>query len=101
MDTNETTAGLIEEMKKLKYENDVINRILEQTNLQLRDICAKLKNMNEELKEERIKRNREELAGDEFDGFLDKYKSKLLKKIDTIEKVGESGATFQEVEYSD
>ena len=60
MDTNETTAGLIEEMKKLKYENDVINRILEQTNLQLRDICTKLKNMNEELKEERIKRKRVE-----------------------------------------
>ena len=60
MDSNETTAGLIEEMKKLKYENDVINRILEQTNLQLRDICTKLKNMNEELKEERIKRKRVE-----------------------------------------
>ena len=60
MDTNETTAGLIEGMKKLKYENDVINRILEQTNLQLRDICTKLKNMNEELKEERIKRKRVE-----------------------------------------
>ena len=60
MDSNETTAGLIEEMKKLKYENDVINRILKQTNLQLRDICTKLKNMNEELKEERIKRKRVE-----------------------------------------
>ena len=60
MDSNETTAGLIEEMKTLKYENDVINRILEQTNLQLRDICTKLKNMNEELKEERIKRKRVE-----------------------------------------
>ena len=60
MDSNETTAGLIEEMKKLKYENDVINRILEQTNLQLRYICTKLKNMNEELKEERIKRKRVE-----------------------------------------
>ena len=60
MDSNETTAGSIEEMKTLKYENDVINRILEQTNLQLRDICTKLKNMNEELKEERIKRKRVE-----------------------------------------
>ena len=60
MDSNETTAGLIEENKKLKYENDMINRILEQTNLQLRDICTKLKNMNEELKEERIKRKRVE-----------------------------------------
>ena len=60
MDSNETTAGLIEEMKKLKYENDVINRILEQTNLQLRHICTKLKSMIEELKEERIKRKRVE-----------------------------------------
>ena len=60
MDSNETTAGLIEEMKKLKYENDVINRILEQTNLQLRHICTKLKSMKEKLKEERIKRKRVE-----------------------------------------
>ena len=60
MDNNETTAGLIEEMKTLKYEKDLISRILEQTNLQLRDICTKLKNMNEELKEERIKRKRVE-----------------------------------------
>ena len=60
MDSNETTAGLIEEMKTLKYENDVINRILEQTNLQLRHICTKLKSMKEELKEERIKRKRVE-----------------------------------------
>ena len=60
MDSNETTAGLIEEMKALKYENDVINRILEQTNLQLRHICTKLKSMKEELKEERIKRERVE-----------------------------------------
>ena len=60
MDSNETTAGLIEEMKTLKYEKDLISRILEQTNLQLRDICTKLKNMNEELKEERIKRKRVE-----------------------------------------
>ena len=60
MDNNETTAGLIEEMKTLKYENDVINRILEQTNLQLRHICTKLKSMKEELKEERIKRKRVE-----------------------------------------
>ena len=60
MDSNETTAGLIEEMKTLKYENDVINRILEQTNLQLRHICTKLKSMKEELKEERIKRERVE-----------------------------------------
>ena len=60
MDSNETTAGLIEEMKTLKYENDVINHILEQTNLQLRHICTKLKSMKEELKEERIKRKRVE-----------------------------------------
>ena len=60
MDSNETTAGLIEEMKTLKYENDVINRILEQTNLHLRHICTKLKSMKEELKEERIKRERVE-----------------------------------------
>ena len=60
MDSNETTAGLIEEMKTLKYEKDLISRILEQTNLQLRHICTKLKSMKEELKEERIKRKRVE-----------------------------------------
>ena len=60
MDNNETTAGLIEEMKTLKYEKDLISHILEQTNQQLRHICMKLKHMNEELKEERIKRERVE-----------------------------------------
>lgn len=45
-------------------------------------------------REERRKRNREELGNDEFDGFLEKYKSKLLKKIGKIEEGGETGATF-------
>jgi hypothetical protein len=45
-------------------------------------------------RDERRKRNREELGDDEFDGFLNKYKSKLMKKIDTIETGGETGATF-------
>ena len=52
-------------------------------------------------RDERRKRNKEELGDDEFDGFLAKYKSKILKKIDNIETGGETGATFQEVEYSD
>ena len=52
-------------------------------------------------RDERRIRNKEELGDDEFDGFLEKYKSKLMKKIDTIEGEGETGATFQEVEYSD
>ena len=60
MDSNKTTADLIEEMKKIKYENEVINLVLEQKNLQLRHICTKLKSMKEELKEERTKRERVE-----------------------------------------
>ena len=52
-------------------------------------------------RDERRKRNKEELGDDEFDEFLAKYKSKILKKIDNIETGGETGASFQEVEYSD
>jgi hypothetical protein len=52
-------------------------------------------------RDDRRKRNKEELGDDEFDGFLNKYKSKLMKNIDKIETGGETGATFQEVEYSD
>ena len=37
---------------------------------------------------------------DKFDHLLSKYKSRVLKKIKQVE-VGESGASFQEVEYSD
>jgi hypothetical protein len=54
-------------------------------------IMADIKNKK---RDDRRKRNREELEGDEFDGFLDKYKSKLMKKIGQIETAGESGATF-------
>lgn len=52
-------------------------------------IMSEIKNKK---KEERRKRNREELEGDEFDGFLEKYKSKLLKKIDQTK--GEKGDAF-------
>lgn len=61
-------------------------------------IMADIKNKK---RDDRRKRNREELAGDEFDGFLDKYKSKLMKKIGQIETGGDKGDAYQEVEYSD
>ena len=49
-------------------------------------------------RENRRQRSKEAKAEDPFDKMLDKYKEKVLGKINEINKHGESGATFQEVD---
>jgi len=68
-----------------------------------------VKNQKNKKREERRKRNRgEEQVGkkreqkggvDEFDGMLEKYKSKLIRKLE--EKKGTSGPEFEDVVVSD
>lgn len=60
-------------------------------------IMSDLKNKKREQRRDRSKADND----DEFDALLNNYKSKVLKKLDHINKVGESGASFEEVEYSD
>ena len=50
-----------------------------------------IKNKQREKKKEK---NRQENEGDEFDGILEKYQAKLRK----VNAVGESGASFEEVD---
>ena len=38
---------------------------------------------------------------DEFDGLLNNYKNKIMKKIDEIDSKGETGASYEEAVYSD
>ena len=58
---------------------------------------ADIKNKKREQRRERATADND----DEFDALLNNYKSKVLKKLENINKVGESGASFEEVEYSE
>ena len=49
-------------------------------------------------REVRRLRSKEAKAEDPFDAMLETYKEKVLGKIKEINKLGESGATFQEVD---
>jgi hypothetical protein len=59
-----------------------------------------MKDMKNKKRDDRRKRSKED-NDDEFDGLLKNYKSKVLKKIDKIKNEGETGASFEEVVYSD
>lgn len=83
------------------------NKLLEKERLKKQGVKAYLtdedkkimtdkKNNKREKRRQQTKDNQE----DGFDDILDKYKEKLLKKIQKVDKSG-SGTAFEEVDYSD
>lgn len=59
-----------------------------------------MKDLKNKKRDQRRTRAKED-DDDEFDNLLKSYKNKVLKKLDHINKVGESGASFEEAEFSE
>jgi len=81
------------------------NKLLEKDRLKKMGVKAYLTDEDKKImtdkknnKREKRRQSHKENAEDGFDDMLDKYKNKLLKKI---QKVDKSGAAFEEVDYSD
>ena len=80
----------LEEKNKLQSPKALLND-------EDKKIMRDLKNKKREQRRSRAKDEED----DEFDNLLNSYKNKVLKKLDNINKVGESGASFEEADYSE
>lgn len=96
------------ESAKQKIENIMRkrdNKLMEKDRLKKMGVKAYLTDEDKKImtdkknnKREKRRQQSKDNAEDEFDGMLDKYKTKLLKKI---QKTDKGGSAFEEVDYSD